>query len=245
MEHTEHTVKSVRASCEKMAGDGARTRDVQLGKTTVNWKHRLLRFQHLVLAIENPRFLTLCLRAALNGAQTEHTHGKWKECLNTRNIGTTACDLTRLFMRIPNVITHEKAETDTIGDSGPKAAAMIIRREQISLLSRASRDEFVGRVTTHLERFFPEQCSRLGATGLHSTIRSGIERASTYGITAERHVCLYLDVMMVLGNDFDGNTQFPWAISLLTDPHIEDATERIEYLYERALELEGDDSDFQ
>ena len=26
------------------AGDGTRTRDVQLGKTTVNWKQRILRF---------------------------------------------------------------------------------------------------------------------------------------------------------------------------------------------------------
>jgi hypothetical protein len=35
---------------------GDRTRDVQLGKTTVNWKQRTLRFLHLVLAIENTQF---------------------------------------------------------------------------------------------------------------------------------------------------------------------------------------------
>jgi hypothetical protein len=35
------------------AGDGVRTRDVQLGKTTINWKQRTLRFLHLFLAIEN------------------------------------------------------------------------------------------------------------------------------------------------------------------------------------------------
>src|ERR1019366_1124150 len=47
---------------------GARTRDVQLGKTTVNWKQRTLRFLHLVLAIENIQF-SLC---ALFTDQTEH-----------------------------------------------------------------------------------------------------------------------------------------------------------------------------
>jgi hypothetical protein len=42
--------------------------DVQLGKTTVNWKQRTLRFLHLVLAIENTQF-SLC---ALFTDQTEH-----------------------------------------------------------------------------------------------------------------------------------------------------------------------------
>ncbi len=54
------------------AGDGDRTRDVQLGNRTVNWKQRTLRFRHLVLAIEIWAVFALCLRAALIGAQTEH-----------------------------------------------------------------------------------------------------------------------------------------------------------------------------
>ena len=58
------------------AGDRVRTGDVQLGKTTFNWKQRTLPFQHLVLAIENSLFFTLCVRAALNGAQTEHTNSR-------------------------------------------------------------------------------------------------------------------------------------------------------------------------
>jgi hypothetical protein len=61
-------VFSVRVSSLDGAGDGTRTRDVQLGKTTVNWKQRTLRFQHLVLAIENTRF-SLCVSA---GSLTEH-----------------------------------------------------------------------------------------------------------------------------------------------------------------------------
>jgi len=53
-----------------------RTGDVQLGKTTVNWKQRLLRFRHLVLAIRIKPVFALRLRAALNGAQTEHTKSR-------------------------------------------------------------------------------------------------------------------------------------------------------------------------
>ena|ERR1700686_4551228 len=50
------------------AGDGTRTRDVQLGKTTANWKQRTLRFLHLILAIENTQFSFCALARFL----TEH-----------------------------------------------------------------------------------------------------------------------------------------------------------------------------
>ena len=43
-------------------------RDVQLGKTTINWKQRQLRFLHLVLAID---FRRISLGALLS-SQTEH-----------------------------------------------------------------------------------------------------------------------------------------------------------------------------
>jgi hypothetical protein len=50
-----------------------RCRDVQLGKTTVNWKQRALRFLHLVLAIENTPVFIRCSAQVANGAQMEHT----------------------------------------------------------------------------------------------------------------------------------------------------------------------------
>jgi hypothetical protein len=55
------------------AGDRIRTGDVQLGKTTANWKQRTLRFLHLFLAIENNPVFTSRFGSVLNGAQTEHT----------------------------------------------------------------------------------------------------------------------------------------------------------------------------
>jgi hypothetical protein len=47
--------------------------DVQLGKTTVNWKQRISRFLHLVLAIENTPVFELCSAHVANGAEMEHT----------------------------------------------------------------------------------------------------------------------------------------------------------------------------
>ncbi len=60
------------SSSKDGAGDGARTHDVQLGKTTVNWKQRTLRFLHLVLAIENTPVSLCPIPQIANGAQMEH-----------------------------------------------------------------------------------------------------------------------------------------------------------------------------
>src|ERR1039457_1545338 len=77
------------------AGDGTRTRDVQLGKTTVNWKQRLLRFRHLVLAIQVPLFSPCGSAWLLNGAQTEHTKEHFGEMVSpypfSENLSSAGC----------------------------------------------------------------------------------------------------------------------------------------------------------
>src|SRR5262249_18937459 len=44
----------------------------QLGRTTLEWKQRQSRFQHVVLAIEFSPVSALCFARLFNGAQMEH-----------------------------------------------------------------------------------------------------------------------------------------------------------------------------
>jgi hypothetical protein len=57
---------------ENERGDGTRTCDVQLGKTTVNGKQRTLRFLASRSGDRIYRVFTLCSLHAANGAQMEH-----------------------------------------------------------------------------------------------------------------------------------------------------------------------------
>jgi len=110
-----------------------------------------------------------------------------------------------------------------------------IRNEQWTELSSATQRSFEQRMVVHLRKFFPQQCEALGATDLQDTIAHGIERAKTYDIVTERDVCLYIDLMMVFGRDFDTNPNLSWASYLLQDPHVNYPAHKIDQLYDTAL----------
>jgi len=66
-------------------------------------------------------------------------------------------------------------------------------------------------MVTHLRESFTKQTELLGETKLREAIRHGIKRAAVYGISIERDVCKYVDLMMVWGPDFDQDQKLPWA----------------------------------
>jgi len=94
---------------------------------------------------------------------------------------------------------------------------LVIRQEQMEILSRQRRQQFEERLLEHLKQVMPERCQELGDDRLRAEIRYGIERAMSYDIAAERDVASYLAVMLRFGRDFDQSPERPWVQSILTD----------------------------
>lgn len=86
-----------------------------------------------------------------------------------------------------------------------------IRRKQMAVFVQVEIGKFEDRMVVHLQKFFPKQCKAMGEPQLRETIRYGIKRAAAYGITAERDVYKYVDLMVVFGRDFDTDERFPWS----------------------------------
>ncbi|HXL09293.1 MAG TPA: hypothetical protein VN966_03660 [Candidatus Bathyarchaeia archaeon] len=110
-----------------------------------------------------------------------------------------------------------------------------IRKEQLDALSQASLKSFEERVVTHLRKFFAPQCIALGDIKVRETIHLGIERAKSYGITTERDVCKYTDLMVAFGSDFDRDPSLAWAQAILSDPELENPAEKIDALYDQGM----------
>ena len=92
---------------------------------------------------------------------------------------------------------------------------LTIRPEQLVVLSQPQVKRFEDWMLAHLKKFFPKESEVAGESGLRETIQHGIKQAATYGITTERDVCKYIDLMIVLGRDFDQDEKFPWAGQIL------------------------------
>ena len=92
-----------------------------------------------------------------------------------------------------------------------------VRREQMVAYREAALRDFEDQVVAHVGRCFPEELAALGEDGTRLVIRSGIERAGGYGIVAERDVCKFIDLMLVLGTTFD--REHAWAGEILANPN--------------------------
>jgi hypothetical protein len=79
--------------------------------------------------------------------------------------------------------------------------------------SRLSR--FERRATGRLRALFPDQTSQMSDEALGQRVRDGLDRASAYGLTTERHVMAFLATTFLAGERFDTEPN-DWARSILT-----------------------------
>ena len=96
---------------------------------------------------------------------------------------------------------------------------LTIRKEQLGVFSQEQVRKFEDWMVAHLTRFFPCECAAEGSESqVLDLVRYGIGRAAAHGITTKRDVCKYIDLMIVLGRDFDADTRFGWAAAILKQP---------------------------
>lgn len=108
---------------------------------------------------------------------------------------------------------------------------MVIRQTQLYTLSQRGSSDFEVRVAAHLKRCFPHECTALGDEGVPDLVRYGVARSNSYGMTLERDVCKYIDLMVAFDRDFDRNPEHPWAARILADDSFPNPTARMEHLY--------------
>ena len=106
---------------------------------------------------------------------------------------------------------------------------LIIRNEQMEVLSEYMVEQFVNEAMLHLRTSFPEPIKHVPDADLRSMIYTGIKNAGEYNITIEEDVLRYLEFMIIYGADFDINPDTPWAEEILNK---EDArgTEKIQLI---------------
>ena len=109
---------------------------------------------------------------------------------------------------------------------------LTIRKEQMEALAPVMLKSFECRVYAHLLRVFERQCNELGEPVVRERIRQGITGAGEYGITLEYDVVRYIDLMFILSEDFDSNTELPWTARILKAKSMH-GTDKMDRLYER------------
>ncbi|OQY28744.1 MAG: hypothetical protein B6244_06175 [Candidatus Cloacimonetes bacterium 4572_55] len=119
---------------------------------------------------------------------------------------------------------------------------LVIRKQQMDALSQVVMDTFEDRMVAHLYDTFPEKCAEMGESSVREDIQYGVQRSAQYGIEAERDVCRYIDVMFVLGRDFDNDPSLPKIRAILIDQNIKYARTRMDTIFELIVEDDANES---
>ncbi|MDC3960493.1 hypothetical protein [Polyangium jinanense] len=117
-----------------------------------------------------------------------------------------------------------------------------IKQLQMHALADAETRDFEQRVLAHLRRCSPGKTEARSDEELRALIRDGLALAESYGILSERGVCLYIDLMVRFGEDFDRAPGLRWITQYLSDTSITDPEARILAVFD-ALHAYSDELD--
>jgi len=109
---------------------------------------------------------------------------------------------------------------------------LIIRQEQMEKFSQVMIKRFEDLLFEHLKDFSPEKIRALGEAAVRKIIHYGIDRARGYDYFSELHICKYIELMFLLGQDFDKNPDIQWAGQILRDRTLSSA-EKINLIHQK------------
>jgi hypothetical protein len=101
----------------------------------------------------------------------------------------------------------------------------------------SAETEFEQTMARFVRNAFPARCQALGEAGVRDTIRHGYRRAATYHFTRETDRSHFVELLFLLGQNFDQNPSLDWVQAILHDPAISDPSVRMARLWEAASEV--------
>jgi hypothetical protein len=113
---------------------------------------------------------------------------------------------------------------------------MVITEQQIRQIETVDTQIFPAYMLGHLREYFPVSCQYMDEKALISIITAGSEKALHYGFTTRYEVCLFIDIMMMVGTSFDTDLQLPFVRKILKLPIAINPHQKIEQLLDNTYD---------
>ena len=92
-----------------------------------------------------------------------------------------------------------------------------IRTGQLAAFQAALERQLADRAVLYVCRRYPETCAALDESAIRASIDRALAKRAVYRIDSEETFCAYVDLMYLLGFDFDTDPQCEWAQERLKD----------------------------
>ncbi|TMA24775.1 MAG: hypothetical protein E6J78_19450 [Deltaproteobacteria bacterium] len=92
-----------------------------------------------------------------------------------------------------------------------------IRSQQLRALETARERAFEDRAVARQRATYPEKCATLDEEAIRASFRTALAKRSDYRFDSEETVFAWLDLMYLLGFEFEEAPRCAWAKAILTD----------------------------
>ncbi len=114
---------------------------------------------------------------------------------------------------------------------------MIVNDAQLAALEEIDPGAFEDYMAVHLVEFSPPHAQALGEPGLRALVREGVAKAARHGWTRRGPVKFHIELMLLLGFEFDADPQYPAVAAILQDPAGGDQVERADRIHAWVTDL--------
>lgn len=108
---------------------------------------------------------------------------------------------------------------------------LVIRKYQMDEFTKYELKKFEDFMVRHLKQDLSKKVKGLPEETLRDMIQRGVSVAAYYGIRIEDDVKRYIDLMFILGEDFETSTDFSWTRDILKKEEME-PEERLNKIFE-------------
>ncbi len=115
---------------------------------------------------------------------------------------------------------------------------LIIRKEQLNKLNPLRSPFFLEELANHVKKYFPRQTSDMPEKELINLVTSMADRALNYELSSKNSLCLFCNLSMMYGMDFDTKTNHAWMKDYLQDTDVTDKNQRMSRLYKEVIRRE-------
>ena len=94
--------------------------------------------------------------------------------------------------------------------------------------------KFVTKIQEHITTCFPELPAQISVETFRSIASYALDKGKIYEFNSEYDTCIYIDLLFIIGKNFDKDKDKPWAQRLLVQTNIP-ASDRLGRLLDMAL----------
>lgn len=121
----------------------------------------------------------------------------------------------------------------------PKAAMLVIRRDQFTVFADRARQRFEDELVQTLAGELEPKFIMLGETEVRRLIGVAIERGAALGIVSQGAVAILVELMMQFGEHFELSPERRWAEKMLSHPTLPDYIRVNEAQKRMTAQMEG------